>query len=145
MLQERAQQRLSEDDADSGRAPPFRALVVDDEAMIGRLVQATLAACQVEVTVDPTVALDWLAERSYDLILCDLAMPEMSGIELYQRLSARRPNLALAFVLMTGSAFDETLHRFLKETSVRVLRKPFTVRALQELVAAYSPSRVAAQ
>lgn len=124
---------------------PVRVLVVDDEAMIGRLVQVTLSKCDVQTTVDAAVALEWFADRTYDLILCDLNMPSMTGFELYERLSQLRPDLTPAFVLTTGAALNDIQKHFLDTRSISLLRKPFTVRELKELAAEHSPSRVAAQ
>lgn len=116
----------------------MRVLVVDDEAMIGRLVEAALSTCVVETAVDPTLALELLRERSYDLILCDLVMPAMNGYTFYERLCAHRPDLRRAFVLATGSACDDTLKHFLSVNSIPLFRKPFTVKELKELAAAFA-------
>jgi response regulator RpfG family c-di-GMP phosphodiesterase len=62
-------------------------------------------------------------------------MPRMSGIEFYNELSRRRPDLVSAFVLMTGAAVDEELSRFLAAHKVPVLRKPFDMGELKQVVA----------
>ncbi|HEY6879686.1 MAG TPA: response regulator [Polyangiales bacterium] len=112
-----------------------RVLVLDDEPLIGDFLVGALEGHDVVVTVDGTEALKRVTEGHYDLILCDLRMPRMSGIEFYNELSRRRPDLQGAFVLMTGAAVDEELSRFLGAHKVRVLRKPFDMGELKQTVA----------
>jgi len=118
-----------------GEAPPQRILVVDDEPMVGKIVQTALEGQVVETSVDPAQALEGVADRSYDLILCDLKMPVMSGIEFYTELIKRRPDLKRSFVLMTGAALDQELDFFISSNSITVLRKPFTIAELRKHVA----------
>lgn len=122
---------------------PRRMLVVDDEAMISRLVKAALEGDVVEVIGEPSLALKRLADRSYDLVLCDLRMPAMNGMVFYGQLCAARPDMKRCFVLMTGAADDHELDVFLAANDVTVLRKPFSVTKLRQLVAELTASRVA--
>jgi CheY-like chemotaxis protein len=125
----------------SQEVQPQRVLVVDDEPMIGRLVQAALEGHVVETTVEPTVALGRVADRPYDLVLCDLKMPSMSGIEFYNELCRRRPDLKSCFVLMTGAAADQELDKFVALNEVTILRKPFMMKELRQQVAEYARSK----
>ncbi len=127
----------------SAEAGQQRVLVIDDEPMIGKLVEAALEGHQVESTVEPAQALSRVADRSYDLVLCDLKMPNMSGIEFYTELVKRRPDLRPAFVLMTGAAADQELDRFVSGNSVNVLRKPFMMKELRQYVAQHARNRAA--
>ena len=122
-------------------ASPQRVLVIDDEPMIGRLVEAALEGHAVECTVDPVLALERVADRSYDLVLCDLKMPQMSGTEFYAELVKRRPDLKPSFVLMTGAAADQELDRFLASNEVDVLRKPFMMKELRQYVAQHARNK----
>jgi signal transduction histidine kinase len=117
---------------------PQRVLVVDDEPMIGRLVEAALDGHVVETTVEPSLALGRVSDRPYDLVLCDLKMPNMSGIEFYNELCRRRPDLKNCFVLMTGAAADQELDKFVALNEVTVLRKPFMMKELRQHVAQYA-------
>jgi CheY-like chemotaxis protein len=111
-----------------------RLLVVDDEPMIGSLVKSILGGHDVEFFLRPVEALTRATEAPFSAVLCDLLMPEMSGIEFYQALRDKRPELAHNFVLMTGSAVEaeESLATFLASHPVRLLRKPFTVSQLEQ-------------
>ena len=116
------------------RSETRRVLVVDDEPMIGSLVKNILGEGDVEFFVRPVEALTRAEHGSFSAVLCDLLMPEMSGIQFYQALRDKRPELARNFVLMTGSAVEaeEYLERFLASHPVRLLRKPFTVSQLEQ-------------
>jgi CheY-like chemotaxis protein len=132
---------LNEATARSLETEPQRVLVVDDEPMIGRLVEAALEGHVVEATVEPTLALGRVADRTYDLVLCDLKMPSMSGIEFYNELCRRRPDLKQAFVLMTGAAADQELENFISGNAVTVLRKPFMMKELRQQVAQFARNK----
>jgi len=132
---------LSEETARSLETEPQRVLVIDDEPMIGRLVEAALEGHVVEATVEPALALARVGDRTYDLVLCDLKMPSMSGIEFYTELCKRRPDLKQAFVLMTGAAADQELEGFISSNSVTVLRKPFMMKELRQQVAQFARNK----
>jgi PAS domain S-box-containing protein len=122
-------------------APPpavrGRVLVVDDEALVGRAVARVLgAAHEVVCVTDPREALARvLAAEPFDLVLCDLMMPRMSGIELYEQVVAALPGLERRFVFMTGGAFTDGARDFLERTSCAQVAKPFEVAGLRDLVA----------
>jgi signal transduction histidine kinase len=121
---------------------PQRVLVVDDDPMMCRLVEAALEDHEVETIVEPMLALQRVSDRPYDLVLSDLKMPDMSGIEFYAELCKRRPDLKQCFVLMTGAAADQELDSFVASNDVTVLRKPFMVNELRQLVARYSRGKL---
>jgi two-component system cell cycle sensor histidine kinase/response regulator CckA len=124
-----------------GGAEGQRILVLDDEPLIGDFLVGALEGNHVDVTVDGTEALKRAVDGSYDLVLCDLRMPRMSGIEFYAELGRRRPDLLAAFVLMTGAAVDEELSRFIAANKVPVLRKPFDMGELKQVVARSARSK----
>src|SRR5690606_32530132 len=84
---------------------PYRVLVVDDEPMLARAVKRALDSFAVEVVTDGEEALALLEnEPTFDVILCDLMMPRVSGAELFRRVSSQNPHLSQRFVFMTGGA-----------------------------------------
>jgi len=111
-----------------------RVLVIDDEPLVGRLVEAALVGHHVDVVTEPAAGMLLLGENDYDVVLCDLKMPDISGLEVYARLSAQRPELCQRFVLMTGAAADHDVETFVDRSGVPVLRKPFAIRELRNLV-----------
>lgn len=119
------------------RALP-RVLVVDDEPLVGRAVKRVLSG-QADV-VASTVAGDALAmladpAQHYDLVLCDLMMPDMMGGEFREALVKVRPELEPELIFITGGAFTPEMEQFLSETHCPYLLKPFDVPALRSLVA----------
>jgi signal transduction histidine kinase/CheY-like chemotaxis protein len=120
--------------------PGARVLVVDDEAAVGRAVRRLLRGHQVDVVADGTHALGMLAAgRTYDVILCDLLMPEFDGAQLYEATRRVAPESAGRFVFLTGGAFTPRAREFLASVPNPCLAKPFDVRVLRELVDARAP------
>jgi CheY-like chemotaxis protein len=112
-------------------------IVVDDEPLVGRSIRRALRGHDVQVLANGTEAVARLAaEDSFDLCFCDLMMPEMSGMEVYRRVTARWPERASRFVFMTGGAFSAEARDFLADTAAPCLEKPFELRQIRELVAA---------
>ena len=72
----------------------------------------------------------------FDVVLSDLMMPEMSGVELHQELSRLSPELAARMVFLTGGAFTPYARAFLNEVTNLRLEKPFSSEELRGLVQA---------
>ena len=67
-------------------------------------------------------------------MLCDLQMPEMSGMEFYGLVREQFPALADRFMFVTGGAFSSDARRFLEESVAAVIQKPFRVEDLLVLI-----------
>ena len=119
--------------------PSFRVLVVDDEGSIARALTRVLAEHEVVVAEDGSAALEHLgADSDFDVVLCDLMMPRLSGSELYARARELREELTGRFVFMTGGAVTPASKEFLQGIGSNVLWKPFdasTALAIVEQVA----------
>lgn len=74
-------------------------------------------------------ALQWLANRHYDVVISDIKMPEMSGIALMQRARALRPNLPVIFITAYGQEYADDV---LKLGAFGVLDKPLNSQLLLE-------------
>ena len=72
--------------------------------------------------------------ETFDAILCDLMMPEMSGIELYEQLLATRPEQAARMILMTGGALTAKAADFLRTVPNAHVESPFRVSTLRQAV-----------
>jgi two-component system, cell cycle sensor histidine kinase and response regulator CckA len=70
----------------------------------------------------------------FDVVLCDVVMPDVSGPQLYEAVRQRHPGLLARFVFITGGALQEKSRRFLASIANPVLTKPFELGALRELV-----------
>ncbi|HVP66691.1 MAG TPA: MASE1 domain-containing protein [Anaeromyxobacteraceae bacterium] len=116
--------------------PHGRVLVVDDEPLIGRSVARMLAREHEVVSVtDPKLALSRLvAGEHFDLVLCDVMMPGMGGVDFVQELDRQRPGAGAGVVLMTGGPFTAAAQEFLEHSSQPHLQKPFEAETLRELL-----------
>jgi CheY-like chemotaxis protein len=124
------------DDTWDATEGPKRVLVVDDEPAILTAVHRALKSYDVVVTSSGAEALEHLQDGShFDLILCDLVMPEMSGIELHRTLSARDATLGDKMVFMTAGAFTTEARDFLSKVRNPVLHKPFDTKTLRWILA----------
>jgi signal transduction histidine kinase len=124
------------------RPPPLtngdhpRLLVVDDEPMVGRSLRRVLREHDVTVVSDGRQAVDLLTSNGgrFDLVLCDLMMPGMSGMEVFSAVTGARPDLADRFVFMTGGAFTPHARAFLDEIANDHIEKPFDPHRVRTLV-----------
>lgn len=113
-----------------------RVLVVDDEEAIRFLVSTILSQneCAADATGDAGEALAMIERTSYDVVLMDLRMPGVSGMELYARVIDRHPELTGKVIFMTGDSSDVTTRSFLEQNNLAFLTKPFDVDTLLERV-----------
>jgi PAS domain S-box-containing protein len=114
-----------------------RILIVDDEPVLRRVVARALEPLHDVVGVSSgKEALELLARgEQFDAILCDLLMPEMTGMELHARLLEQRPELAARTAFLTGGVFTREAEEFLERSARPWLEKPFTIDAIHQMVA----------
>jgi two-component system cell cycle sensor histidine kinase/response regulator CckA len=105
----------------------LRALVVEDEPALGAAVAEALADAgfTVERAGDGEEGLTRLSEGTFDLIVCDLKMPRIDGMQFYRAMAAATPALARRVIFVTGAVAGTDAERFLEETGCRWLAKPF--------------------
>lgn len=112
-----------------------RILIVDDDRPVAEAVAFVLEEHQVTVVGSGREALERLrGDETFDVVLCDLMMPEMTGMELYETVEREAPQLAARFIFMSGGAFTSRAQRFLSEVKNPRIQKPFDPAALQALV-----------
>jgi CheY-like chemotaxis protein/two-component sensor histidine kinase len=113
-----------------------RVLVIDDEPIVARVVERSLSTGhEVVVSSSAGEALKMLvAGEHFDVILCDLMMPQMTGMELHAELCRVAPEHAARMIFLTGGAFTPTARAFLDQTPNLRIEKPFDVRNLKALI-----------
>jgi CheY-like chemotaxis protein len=113
-----------------------RMLVIDDEPRIGSVLQRALGrehdVVALQSARDALVRLNG-GER-FDLILCDMMMPEMTGMELFSELQQALPEVARGIVFLTGGAFTPRAQAFLDHVDNICLDKPLDLPRLRALV-----------
>ena len=123
--------------AREGDAVRGRLLVVDDDPLVSSALRRTLSReHEVEVEASARRALELItsSEEGYDVILCDLMMPEMTGMELHAHLQASSPEQARRMVFITGGAYTPAAKEFLETVSNPQVEKPFDSDKLREQV-----------
>jgi signal transduction histidine kinase len=114
-----------------------RVVVVDDELAIGRALARSLGRHHDVVFLTSSkeaLALLATGER-FDVILSDLMMPEVTGMDLYEELSRAAPDQAKRMVFVTGGACTERAREFLERVPNARVEKPFEVRSILAIVA----------
>jgi len=102
-----------------------------------RSIQRALGGHDVTVAECGRDALTRLeSDAGFDVILCDLMMDDMTGMDLHARLRARSAELAGRIVFMTGGVFTDGARDFLAGVSNVCIEKPFDVVALRAMIAA---------
>jgi signal transduction histidine kinase len=120
-------------------APPTRrgrVLIIDDEPMVARALGRVLEH-EHEVTVAATAddaCQRILAGARYDVILCDLMMPQMTGMELHAHLLRQVPDQAGQMVFLTGGAFTAGARAFLDGVPNQRIEKPFDTQHLRSII-----------
>jgi signal transduction histidine kinase len=119
-------------------APPRRGriLIIDDEPMLGAAVRRMLAAeHDVDTVTAASEALARIARGDrFDVILCDLMMPQMTGMDFYEGLTGVAPEQVTRLVFMTGGAFTPAAREFLDRVPNARIEKPFEVQNLRLMV-----------
>jgi DNA-binding response OmpR family regulator len=116
-------------------AAPPRILVADDSATIVALVTDVLCAEGYQVDVASTGSAAWskLTNERYDLMLCDIVLPELDGPSLYRRLQASSLAHRPRVVFVSGYGAQH-VQRILETTGAQLLNKPFQVTELMAVV-----------
>jgi PAS domain S-box-containing protein len=120
----------------SVQAPRGRVLVIDDDPLVGRSMARLLqGAHEVTVINSPAEALARIERgERWDAILCDLMMPELSGMDVEERLVRTTPEVLPRVVYLTGGAFTERARKFLADGRP-FLEKPVEAQTLRDRVA----------
>ncbi|MCP3136988.1 ATP-binding protein [Pyxidicoccus xibeiensis] len=109
-------------------------LVIDDEPPVGRSL-ARIIGPQHKVTVAGSgeAALAALTSGvSFDAVFCDLMMPGISGMDVYERMREASPDVARRFIFITGGSYTTRARQFLERVPNRQIEKPFDVALIHQ-------------
>ncbi len=120
---------------------PLRVLIVDDEPLIGTTLKVLLGEeHEIELASSGRDARALLEDDgAFDVILCDLMMPGVSGMALHAWLEEHRPALAPRVVFMSGGVFTEEARTFLAGVDNARVEKPFDHDVLLQIIRDLGP------
>jgi DNA-binding NtrC family response regulator len=105
-------------------------LIVDDDVAVSTVVKMTLEdKYDIASTTSAKSALKYLSEYSVDLILLDIKMPNMNGIDALEEIKKRHPEIIV--VMLTGYASDENIEKGKTLGAHGFISKPFDVQELR--------------
>ena len=107
-------------------------VVIDDEVAVSQAIMRSLAGVSTRSFSSAREALRSIEARPPHVIICDIMMPEMNGIEVYQALKTL--GLASRSFLITGGSISTEVTRFIEEERPTVLYKPFSPQELRAQV-----------
>jgi CheY-like chemotaxis protein/two-component sensor histidine kinase len=113
-----------------------RVLIIDDDVLLGSALRRMLTPKhEVTVLTNGREALQRLEQGTrFDVIFCDLMMPEITGMELHTEIARRTPQQAGRIVFMTGGAFTPNARDFLDSVKNQRIDKPFDVATIRRVV-----------
>jgi CheY-like chemotaxis protein len=118
----------------------LRLLIVDDEVLVARAVRRVFdKEFRVEIALDGQSALEKLRQTDFDVVLCDVMMPGISGLDVYRQVRSENELLARRFVFATGGLFSQELSDSVKRLSNMIVEKPFDPAELRRVILAAVP------
>jgi len=133
VITEEKQLEMAEPAEEVKKVAPARILVVDDEPAICQFLERLLTGegHEVETVASAGDALERIKGTRYRLILLDIKLPDMSGIELYRHIKDATPSWAKRIVFITGDVMGTDTRSFLSRTKVPYITKPFDTEQLK--------------
>jgi signal transduction histidine kinase len=119
------------------QAPPehrAKVLIIDDETLAAKALGRILREHQVEIAEHATSGLTLVLQQDYDVIFCDLMMPDLSGMAVFAEVERVRPAAASRMVFITGGTFTEEARNFATRHAERCLFKPFDSALVKEAI-----------
>lgn len=118
--------------ADSNKpAPPI--LVIDDEPKVAKSLKRILRDYPVTIANSGQEGLKLLQTFDFELVFCDILMPDLIGPDLYQQILEQKPRYENRFLFVTGGAFTERTRAFCQEATQPILEKPFNRKLIRQL------------
>ena len=111
-------------------------LLVDDEASIRKTVSRYLGGRDFRVIAAGSVdeAIDALKTQVFDALIVDFKMPDKDGTVLYRHIARHHPELLESFLLSTGDVLSDEPRKFVEETGVRIVEKPYSMGHLAQVI-----------
>jgi DNA-binding NtrC family response regulator len=112
----------------------YEILIVDDEAVVGERLTASLSkdGHAVEAYTDPAEALRTIGSKTFDMVICDIRMGEIDGLQVMERMLADSPRTK--FIMITGYATLELARESLTKGAFDFIAKPFKLREIRATI-----------
>ncbi len=112
-----------------------RILLIDDEPLLLKSLARMLQSHHDVVSATGgALGIETIANQDFDVIICDLMMPEVDGLHVYETLKERFPDLIDKLVYLSGGVFTDRMSSFLEGTKPRLLDKPVSRDDLLEVI-----------
>lgn len=113
---------------------PYRLLVIDDEQIVGKRLKQVFdkIGFDVDVFTDPQLALNSIARKTYDIVVTDLKMEVVDGMEILARIKATNPRTQV--IIITGFASEETSALAQKGGVFEFLAKPVRLDTIRQSI-----------
>lgn len=110
-------------------------LLIDDEPMVGQRLKGGLEklGCAVEVCEDPARAISLIRKKKFDIVVTDVMMPEISGMQVLE--AALAANAETRVIIITGFATADLAREAMEKGAYDMIAKPFKPADLRKLVA----------
>jgi DNA-binding NtrC family response regulator len=110
-------------------------LLLDDEPIVGKRLKPALAkiGCNVEVFEDPRQALDRIHQKTFDIVVTDIRMDEIDGLEILEHVIRKSPRTKV--VMITGYAMMAVAREAMEKGAFDFISKPFTPDDLRKVIA----------
>lgn len=120
-------------------------LVVDDESCIRDFIDAVFAnEAHITQACDGKEALELLQQRQFDIVICDVQMPRLSGTDLFRHIQIAAPETAANFIFCTGNPTDE-LVRLCSAHHTIFCTKPIDIATLKSAVSMLTTRKISSR
>ncbi|MFO8112598.1 MAG: response regulator [Desulfosalsimonadaceae bacterium] len=109
--------------------------MIDDEPIVGQRLKTGLEkmGCAVDVSKDPKEAMTWAKEKRFDIVITDIMMPEINGIQVLETVKEINPEVRV--IIITGFATSDLARESMEKGAYDVIAKPFKPADLRAMVA----------
>jgi DNA-binding NtrC family response regulator len=113
---------------------PWELLILDDEPLVGQRLKPALTkeGYRVEVYTDPKAAVARLEEKNFDIVVTDIRMEELDGLQVLETVLQKSPGTKV--IMITGYATLETAHESLDKGAFDFIAKPFRIGKMRETI-----------
>jgi DNA-binding NtrC family response regulator len=110
-------------------------LLLDDETIVGKRLQPALAkiGCNVEVFENPRKALDRINEKEFDIVVTDIRMDEIDGLQVLEQVTKKSPRTKV--IMITGYAMMSLAREAMNKGAFDFIAKPFQPNDLRKVIA----------